>query len=451
MEFDADSVMVANTMFDADDVAAAVYELDQRYLAGEGAEHAAMVRTNSEAWRAYNAREWASVRGCFTTDVRFVDHEPLGAGDTIQSADRVVEFLQGLVELVPDVTAFDAEHLAIGALCTLSRHVAIGTSVEGADVNTEYPVLYVMRDGRVIRMEAWAPEQLAEALARFEELEATDASAVSENRATAAGERARAAALRGDRAATLDAFAPDFVRIEGRRRAISGDRVVGRDLYVDGMLAGPDAGLTRFDATTLEVVGDDHALTHVRWHNGMGFAQEWLFVGVVDEAGRLRRIANFDPEDRAVATALLHEWAATGPRAGDRMSVSSVLRLAALDRGDRDAVLATYTPDFVREDRRRGVNFGVSNREETVDALLAGNDVGLGHRSFTTVEVVDDEHALVEFRMSHADGFEIVYLLAVESDEEGRLRRAANFDLEDRESASALLADWVADREGPFE
>ena len=223
--------------------------------------------------------------------------------------------------------------------------------------------------------------------------------------------------------------------------------MVGRDLYVDGMLAGPDAGLTQFDATTLEVVGDDHALTHVRWHNGEGFAQEWLFVGAVDEAGRLRRIVNFDPEDRAAASALLHEWAAPGPRAGDRMSVSSALRLAALDRGDRDAVLATYTPDFVREDRRRGVNFGTSDREETVDALLAGNDVGLGHRSFTTVEVVDDEHALVELRMSHADGFELVYLLVLEADEEGRLRRAANFDLEDREQASALLHEWAAGTE----
>jgi hypothetical protein len=109
-------------------------------------------------------------------------------------------------------------------------------------------------------------------------------------------------------------------------------------------------------------------------------------------------------------------------------------------------VLATYTPDFVREDRRRGVNFGTSNREETVDALLAVNDVGLGHRSFTTLEVVDDEHALVEFRMSHADGFELVYLLAVETDEEGRLCRAANFDLEDRAVASALLREWATDR-----
>ena len=44
-------------------------------------------------------------------------------------------------------------------------------------------------------------------------------------------------------------------------------------------------------------------------------------------------------------------------------------------------MLATYTADFVREDRRRGVNFGTSDREEYVDALLAGNDVGLADRT----------------------------------------------------------------------
>ena len=130
-----------------------------------------------------------------------------------------------------------------------------------------------------------------------------------ENRATAAGQGARDAALRGDRDATLDAFAPDFTRIEHRAVAMSLEGTMGREIYVDGMLAGPDAGLTRFDATTVEIVGDDHALTHIVWHNEEGFGQEWLVVSEVDGAGRLRRVANFDPDDRAAASALLHLWA----------------------------------------------------------------------------------------------------------------------------------------------
>ncbi len=111
-------------------------------------------------------------------------------------------------------------------------------------------------------------------------------------------------------------------------------------------------------------------------------------------------------------------------------------------------MLATYAPEFVRDDRRRGVNFGTSNREETVDALLAGNNVGLGNRDFTTMEVIGDNFALGEFRMSHDDGFELVYLLAAEQDDDGRLRRATNFDLEDRDQASALLSEWAAERDG---
>ena len=130
-----------------------------------------------------------------------------------------------------------------------------------------------------------------------------------------------------------------------------------------------------------------------------------------------------------------------------RMLQASSVRMDSAGPGDRDAVLATYTADFVREDRRRGINFGSSNREETVDALLAGNDVGLGNRHFTTVEAIGDHFALGEFRMSHDDGFELVYLLAVEQDDEGRLRRATNFDLEDRELASAFRSrEWAAER-----
>ena len=68
------------------------------------------------------------------------------------------------------------------------------------------------------------------------------------------------------------------------------------------------------------------------------------------------------------------------------------------------------------------------------DTLFAGPDVALGNMAFTPVEVIGDHFALGEFRMSHDDGFELVDLLAVELDDEARLRCATNFDLEDRSS-----------------
>ena len=382
-----------------------------------------------------------------------VDHAPIGSGRS--SSTRMMELHRAMSEQV-DMVVFPARMYVSGHV-GLGYFPIRGMAGDGGVYEWEFVIVKILDEAGLLAEEHLFPiEQWDEALAFFDERSAATAetpalarfedveSAELTNRATAAGEHARAASLRGDRAATIDAFAPDFRRIEGRPGAISGERVVGRDLYVDGMLAGPDAGLTHFDATTIEVVGDDHALTQVRWHNGEGSVQEWLLVGEVDGDGRLRRIADFDPEDRPAASALLHAWASGGPQNGDRMSVTAAVRNAALDRGDRDAVLATYTADFVREDHRRGLNFGTANREETVEALLAGNVVGLGNRSSATLEVVDDAHTLVEFRMSHIDGFEVVYLLAVEADEEGRLRRAANFDLEDRERASALLREWAA-------
>ena len=491
-----------------------------------------------------------------------------------------------MAEVIPDSSQIFTKRYSRGHAGIVVIHLR-GTTAEGSEYDWHY-VSVVLVDERdlISRMEYFPDDQWAEALARFDEL-ATEANhPMLENRATTAGQRARDAALRGDRDATLDAFAPDFTRAEYRTAAMSLDATAGREIYVDGMLAGPDAGLTRFDATALEVVGDDHALTHIAWHNDDGFGQEWLLVGEVDDGGRLRRVANFDPDDRAAASALLHLWAAehgvvedaptnaltrtiatfpaffaagdfdgmaevygdpgmivddrragvsagvvTGrdevmgrlvqglsdvgfrtvtsvpiavrgdglalfhrvwsdadgldlpmlvlleaapsgrvgyqimwsvedfataiaeldrraaePVPGNGLMERSTIRFDALDRGDRDAALATYAPDFVREDRRRGVSFGTSNREESVDALLAGNEVGLGNRSFTTVETIGDHLALAHVRMSHDDGFEVVYLLVAEDDDDGLLRRATNFDLEDRAAASALLHEWAAER-----
>ena len=192
--------------------------------------------------------------------------------------------------------------------------------------------------------------------------------------------------------------------------------------------------------------GTTAALASLRWHNGDGFELAWLLLTEVDADGRILRITNFDVDERDAASAVLHEWAAAAPQLTPRLAEANAIRMDALARGDRDAVLATYTPDFVRDDRRRGINFGTSNREETVDALLAGPAVGLGNMAFTPIEVIGDHFALGEFRMSHDDGFELVYLLAAEEDDEGRLRRATNFDLEDLEIASALFREWAAER-----
>jgi hypothetical protein len=171
VEYDADDRMTANVMFDAEDLVGAVYELDQRYLAGEGAEHAWMLRPSAEFWRCYNTRDWDGIRRGIAGEMTLVDHQPLSAGTTIQTADQFVSYAQGMVDLVPDIVAFEAEYLAVGRTWAVTRQVAHGTSTAGAEVERTSLILADMRDGRFNRTETFGPDRLYDALARFEALE----------------------------------------------------------------------------------------------------------------------------------------------------------------------------------------------------------------------------------------------------------------------------------------
>ena len=51
VELDADGLFATNVMFDPDDLASALDELDRRYLVGAGAEHEQLLRPIIEFWR----------------------------------------------------------------------------------------------------------------------------------------------------------------------------------------------------------------------------------------------------------------------------------------------------------------------------------------------------------------------------------------------------------------
>ena len=62
----------------------------------------------------------------------------------------------------------------MGRVWALSRQVAHGTSTEGVVVEPPSLIVADSRDGRFTHTETFAPEQLAEAITRFEELEAAE-------------------------------------------------------------------------------------------------------------------------------------------------------------------------------------------------------------------------------------------------------------------------------------
>lgn len=243
---------------------------------------------------------------------------------------------------------------------------------------------------------------------------------------------------------------PDFVAVD---HSPLGFPTTGRDGFVNDQMRGMTELVPDFVVVLRKILTTARATLVVGTTLGTtveGSEYRWDFVQVMQASadGRAVRRDLYAEDQWIEALARFDELTTESTEApiGAGMVARSAARTEALDRGDREAVLATYAPDFVREDRRQGVNFGTAGREETVDALLAGNEVGLGNRTFTPIETAGEHLMLTEARMSHDDGFEIAYLLVLEDDEDGLLRRAANFDLEDHAIASALLHLWASER-----
>ena len=174
-EIDEHDRTCRNTLFDPDDLPAALAELDERFAVGEGVSVAAYVRQSAEFWRLYNARAWGEVLDYLGAGWVAVDHRLASAG-TIQSAPDFVAYAQGMTELVPDLVAYEDEYLLLGARCGLSRVVARGTSTEGAEVDVQLLALGVMVDGALVRCELFGVEHLDQATARFHEIESSSPS-----------------------------------------------------------------------------------------------------------------------------------------------------------------------------------------------------------------------------------------------------------------------------------
>ena len=77
-----------------------------------------------------------------------------------------------MVELAPDMFVFLAAFLAIGERWVLYLLPARGTSTTGAAVTFDSLGLVQLAHGAAVAGETFLPEQLAEAWARFDELEA---------------------------------------------------------------------------------------------------------------------------------------------------------------------------------------------------------------------------------------------------------------------------------------
>ena len=358
-----------------------------------------------------------------------VDHSPLGFPTTGRDG-FVNDQMRGMAELVPDFVVVVRKILAEGR-ATLVVGTTLGTTADGNAYAWEFvQVMQTAADGRGLRRDLYADTQWDEALARFDELATEDGDAPEpENRIT---RRLRRWLLRTEHGApTSSATIADDVVILDRRSGVSAGTISGREDFAANARAHFDV-FADARITVLAVRGDRLALVRMEYRAD-GFVSPRLNLFEADESGRIVALVVLDEDDLDAALEELDARHAAIESAGEnRATLAGRRSIDAFVRGDRDAAIDAFAPEFTRSDQRRGPTIGDDvGREEYVDATLAGAEVGMAHFELTPIELAGDDRALATLRWHNGDGFELEWLLVTEVDADGRILRLMNFDVDD--------------------
>src|SRR6185312_7232281 len=147
VEIDSDNRISAHIMFDADDIDAALEELDARYLAGEAAPYANTWSVITAGHAALNRRELPAL----TLDCVSIDHR---RGPAFAPGEGI-EYLRAGVELDQDIQTYvEVVHRLseLGAVCTHAGH---GVSHEGFNAEWRGVNLLTVDGGMVNRCEVF--------------------------------------------------------------------------------------------------------------------------------------------------------------------------------------------------------------------------------------------------------------------------------------------------------
>ena len=362
VEVDADGRRVLLVTFDAEDVAAACAELDDRYQAGEAAcdRRAAVTRAFVEA---FAARDWSTMAALLAPDIEVHDHRLLG-WEPLRGREAYCQALEMLVDLAPDVR-LRIDHVRMAGLGFLCVTRWLGTQDGGVFEAPSITVSEIDGVGRARRFDQYDIDQMDEAWTRVEAIAAGGsadplAALVRPNAATSALGRVEAAFAARDWAALLAACAP-LATIDDRRRRT----------------ADPGVGALHVRRRLVGAAGDRVDLERIRWTGAGGGSAgevEHLLLTEVDSAGRVVAVVLFDPDDWR--TANREAWARW--LSADAAAAAIVAPLSrfidACNDHDRAAIRRALADDLVFVDHRL-----------TGQGHIAGVDAYL-----QSLEVIDD-------------------------------------------------------------
>ena len=332
-EIDATGAIEYWATFDDDDLAAALDLLNDRYIAGEGAEHEYLIRRLGENRGAFEARDWDAYEALIHPEFAFVDHRPIGQGSG--NRDGLLTSLRALTELAPAFTSVEPS-LSIKGDVSLTRVRDRATNTEGNEYEWEHFVVQQFVGGLVMRAELFPLDAYAEARARFDELAAERRTSHIDNTAVRVIERGRWRALfepGHDRLSSVPS------RLRARRPAAKRQRgeLAGREDVAGSIQSGIDV----FGALVTEAMavrGEQLVLATWRFEQEGGFNAGGLTVLEVDELGRSRAIISFDDDDLASVIAELesrHRARGCNSRVILRVVVSHPAPVRARERSRR--------------------------------------------------------------------------------------------------------------------
>lgn len=358
VEINDNNRVAGYVVFEADELDAAIAELDARYLAGEVSTRSRIWALVTEAFVALNQRKIPAT----TSDWVNIDHRrlvPIGTGD-------LAAYLSVAWELSPQSYLYVAAVHRLSNLGAVITHVAAGTSPEGFDAEWQVIDVMTFEGDRINRCELFDESDLDAALARFDELQGQTRRL--ENAASRAEHRLFDRSSTHDWAAIAEILAPDSF-VDDRRRVVNVGSWDGRDVVLANMRALAE-GLAQVSLTVIATRGDRLALIRVWSFNRDSrqgeFDIEMLGIAETDADGRISSHVFFDPDDVDAAFAELENRYLAGEAAAYAHTWSVTSRANA--KFNRHELPAT-TPDPVYIDHRSLVSIEGVDLATSVGAL----------------------------------------------------------------------------------
>jgi class 3 adenylate cyclase/tetratricopeptide (TPR) repeat protein/type II secretory pathway predicted ATPase ExeA len=351
IELDSEGLITHLTTFDEDDRQAAITQLDEPYLAGEGAPHPPVLEPALRFMRAHDDRDWAALRSAIADEFVSVDHRTIGFGTA--GPDEFVESCRVGADDVPVYTQHSRTLRCLGRAVITSN---VGSGVRDDGGRFEWATQFVVQvdgDGLVARLE-WFDEGDETAGRRLHEL--AESSAIGpplENAAIRASGATIAALdeyLRTGDPQDVDVPFADGFRMEDRRTIVAMPTQARGDLSTvfDTMREQGYAGVSD---SVIAIRGDRLCLTVRTFTTASGDATTSVAVTELDEELHLARVCLFSEDDLPDALEELDRRYALGEGIEHLrvLHVCGTFQRASVSE-NFDALRAVLAPDMVMVD-----------------------------------------------------------------------------------------------------